>query len=1505
MKITKKNKDLLNKKGGPMKLRITHIISVILLLALTLPILAKDFSEEEIKKNLPKMLGANNVGREFYFSFIPCWETPNAGNDLKLYISSGVPTLVTVEVPGKGYFKQKKTIANDIIEFTLAPAIGQPYRKTDRDVPEPDKVWRESGVHVKADDPIICYGVTRYQYTSDGFLCIPVPALGKEYIIASFADPSPNTIQWLPSYSSITAAYDKTKVTFTMGGTDWSKTAGNLMPGQTSTWNLNKGDVLLISGLGSHAEITGSTVQATKPVGVVSGNFCAYIPTNCGCCDVIEEMELPTNSWGTEYHVTRIVNRLKNSIIKVFAKEAKTKVFRDHQQIGFLRTAGGTEQNGYLHMRADEGKVRPVVIGGDKPIGVTQFNCGQQDDNIVSDPFQLVLTPLEQYQREIIFNTPGIRGGYGFPYNYINLCYEATQYGTIPDDLMFAQVIGGQFSWMPLKDLSPVPGDPFEKVAGGKTYYSKTLLLPGDGVYKIKSSTPFAAYAYGFSSYDSYGFPTSVALGDLTKVDTLPPVPEWLMECDGTVNVLKTKYVVDKPDDPDNRSNLSTIYMHSDESYNYKLYHGDFMPCETEITSWRLEVVDPTEDAYAVITFADCAGNDTTLFIKYNAVKLSIVPKIKDYGLHSVGQVTDKKFYVVNNSETSPAKMFYLRLKKKDANFSLWDATGTNPLQEEWPQGLEIASQDSFPFIVRFEAKYEGEFWDSIGVGDTCVFAYKSYASALVGSPIIDVSDWAFPPTMVGTAAYGQFDIENKGTVLLEIYDYQGPFLMSLVPGQTIYTSDELVEQQITPSTPLRLRPKEVRTFQVKFLPDQEKSYPDSIVFISNTIKDPQYNNNNPIDSVCVLSGIGIKSDLIATSYNWERKRIHRPNTFPINPYPAVRNAMNPDTCIRLYNGGTAAVTINRLTYTNSVGDTAAFKFNRGDLLRTLNPGEEVIVPVWFQPTQTGPATLTFRYETNPPIPNVTTTLTGTGIVPRIETKDVDFGAMIKDDYQNFITKSVTITNLDNTAWQYGDSVTIMDLTELNINPEIQNAWTSYPEPFRYDKQDPMFNFPIVLQPGQSITFDADFAAKSGNPATASLTTVSDAEANVTSNWTGDGLLQSATLQGASTTICLGSSDPNLQVVLSNTNETDLDILEVKITGQDASYFSINPADAGGYKLPANQQRTIPVTFTAGTTAPPQLRTATIEVRNSALNADSLLTATVTGQEVHYQRALAVTPVNNTEPYKIDRVISRTISIQPSANMTGAKVIGFRVNVKYNGDFLKLKFDPNNLATDPEKDGILLGSIFNNYAGVFEYRIVKNIIQGYKNGQVVENKTPNLDEVKGEIEIEIIKKPGFDNIIFDVPAGGDILTLTFGTYLPKLNSNLSNFDVMASAIQLNQELCVDIDPASSTILLDKTCVFDIRKVVFSTGTFNLSAVKPNPISGDEATIEFEIATQDCPTKIEIYNSANQLVAVPVNQVMQPGRYEVSVPVGNWSSGSYYYIMKAGPFEDQQRMVIVR
>jgi len=596
------------------------LLIVIVFFAVNL-LVAEDFD----KSKLPKLLGASNTGTEFYFTFIPCWETPKEGNFLKIYVSSSVATNVTVSVSGKEYSESKMTIPNDVIEFNLSPDIGQAYRKRDRDVPQPEQVYKGAAVHVSSDAPVVCYGVVRYMYTSDGFLAIPVTSLGEEYVVASYADPTPNDIQWLPSYTGISAPYDNTVVEFTMCGTDYSKTAGGLLPGETSKFYLNQGDVLLFGSLGAHADLSGSRITATNPVSVVSGNFCAYVPTNAGCCDVLIEQEIPTFSWGTEYHVTRIVNRLKNSMIKIFAKENETKIFRDYQQIGFINDIKATEGQGHLHLRASEGEARPIVISGDKPIGVTQFNTGQMDDNIPSDPFQMVLFPIQQYQKDITFNTPGIKGGYGFPQNYINICYQSDESGRIPEDFMYAKVVGGEFQWTALKDFSSELGKPFAHNEGGNYFFSKTIQIPEDGVYKLKCSTPFAAYGYGFSSYDSYGFP--LAGSYIEEIgDIIPPKTTVKSNKDGIIKgSVSTEAIGDTPHklfgpDFENNSSLSLVMLYEPESYNFAFNHSTYTPGKDKSADWELNVVDKGKEARAVVIFSDRSGNDTALVFSYKPV---------------------------------------------------------------------------------------------------------------------------------------------------------------------------------------------------------------------------------------------------------------------------------------------------------------------------------------------------------------------------------------------------------------------------------------------------------------------------------------------------------------------------------------------------------------------------------------------------------------------------------------------------------------------------------------------------------------------------------------------------------------------------------------------------------------------------------------------------------------------------------------------------------------------
>jgi len=200
-------------------------------------------------------------------------------------------------------------------------------------------------------------------------------------------------------------------------------------------------------------------------------------------------------------------------------------------------------------------------------------------------------------------------------------------------------------------------------------------------------------------------------------------------------------------------------------------------------------------------------------------------------------------------------------------------------------------------FEVSFEATKEGEFRDSVGVGDDCFYQYKTLVQASVGTPIINVSDVDFGDRTVGVeGSYMIATVQNTGTTTLAITGYTGPTL-------GVYRTD-LGDLNISETNPWIIGVQETAQFRVWFNPVAEQSYPDSIVFMSDA---------SSIDSVCLITGIGIKPQLQVTGENWGPKRVHLPkyDTYTYQtfgyPYPSATGA------IVLSNPGSKEVTINQI----------------------------------------------------------------------------------------------------------------------------------------------------------------------------------------------------------------------------------------------------------------------------------------------------------------------------------------------------------------------------------------------------------------------------------------------------------------------------------------------------------------------------------------------------------------------------------------------------------------
>lgn len=588
---------------------------------------------EKIERNLPNLLGASNQGLEFVLGFFPTWveNAPNGAQvGIRLYFSSATAAHVTVRVVSKGWEKNLQTVPNQVSEVFIPYEIAQAAgKKLSTEEPEPAQVYPGGAVTVTATAPIVCYGVVRYPYTADGYLAIPVTSLGKEYVVAGYNGPNnePDQAgQYLTSYTAIVGAYDNTNVRFVYGGraNGWVPTleGKKLTPGQEDTKILNKGDVWLVPARGNKPDITGSYVEANKPVACFSGNFCANVPVQTPACDLVLEQDMPMHAWGRKYFVSPIKDRAFNAIVRLFASKDNVSIYRNgwDEQVAAIAKKFGPEGEGWVEMRAAEGKAQAVTFLSHDRFNVVQYNPGAVDDGSGADPFEMSLTPVEQFQDHIAFNTPGVSFGMSFKHNFVNIIYKTTAQGKIPDDLEIgAADAQGAIAWEKVSDrYGAEPGfefiDPTNPTPERK-YYCKQIELPGDGVYHVRGHDKFAAYAYGYFYYDSYGFPTSFATMNQGSSDLVKPELDFTVNGNGEVRASSDNSLPAIVSDP----NLGLIYFDSENSYNYSFELKPFVAGVDARAEWSLAPLDAMKDARAVITFTDRNGNDTTVVIDHKA----------------------------------------------------------------------------------------------------------------------------------------------------------------------------------------------------------------------------------------------------------------------------------------------------------------------------------------------------------------------------------------------------------------------------------------------------------------------------------------------------------------------------------------------------------------------------------------------------------------------------------------------------------------------------------------------------------------------------------------------------------------------------------------------------------------------------------------------------------------------------------------------------------------------
>lgn len=1475
---------------------------------------AYEINSKAFKPNLNKMLGKNTSGNYFVLGFHPCWEdlnsVPGTGNAIKIFVYSFYETLIKITVPyyDKEPWMIKPAKANEIVEFIIPPDIGMPYRRGENALANsllPTKLFNGRGIILESDMPVVVYGFARFFNTSDGFLAIPAHQLGKEYVVSAYREATYFTLQSLTPYVSIIAPYDNTNVSFFVGGNSDTKIRTDdgkvWKPFDMLRVRLNRGDYWLIASEGPFSDLGGSLIVADKPVSVISGNHCAQVPYDAPACDYIIEQEVATEFWGKKYYVPPIITRKKSSVIRLFGKEPLTMFMRNGYEFWSSKSNWGLENEDWIEIRSNPDSNAPAVIQGNKPINVVQYNTGQGDDNVPGDPFQMLLTASEQFQNELVFFTPGINSSLGFEQNYLSVLFESNNNWEIPDDLEIGELRenGKVDNWQKVKDLFLVGLHRFldpDLANGNKKMYVATIKILNQSAYKIRcNSSKLAAYAYGFSEYDSYGLPASLSLSDMSKNDSLPPNPSYKLRCDGTlINPQNNTEMLNVDDLPiGNSIGLSFIFFDKTLSYNYDFGYENFIPGLSKSTNWWLRIQNPNKDARAVITFTDRAGNDTTLNIVYKATNLSLTPEKYFYGNLMLGEQKTHTFLLRNESSTQPFYMKDLTLKTLKENL----ASKGFSLEFTFNPDTILKPKEFVYFNVTFRATQKGEYRDSIGVGDTCFFNYLGLVWASVEMPFVYTSDVDFKQCVIGKKYSSAATIKNFGKTPVQITGVKKNKLVA-------FTFDDFL---FSPQNPLVLNSGEEYNFEVYFTPNAERKYIDTIEFIFDRLPDD--------DPYCILTGEGLKPFLDAKDVVWDRKRVHleRYNNLPfmnMHPYPA------PNGGIRLTNSGGKPINIDYINileetngdafkilvkgdyhpikeYVNSLKDIID---TQGNSISTLPPDGEAIVPIYFHPRTAGYHKLVPEFvcdAVSNPAPN----LYGVGVYGILNIDSLDFGIKVVNSQP--VSKKLIISNKN---WDFQDTITIYDLLSLqqgSISFDINNLGT---EGFAIEKS--LIKFPIKIAPGEALEIDVWFSPQKTGLNEAKLITLSDAFEDEEYVLKGYGVTQFLEVfQPIVPNICaLNNQTTYFDLLLVNHNLDPLQIVgnSFKFRNYPSNFNVTKVLDTKGQEIDYQSN------FTIGALDTVVLTIGYISLPNPMFNeyfvVDELLEFNTNAVEQSLKKIQASIRIN--EIQYLSNIYGKVnnnneYEVKPDRNMNEETIVyklflnnletinhfntnSLEITLRYPISFITLKDNINTAS----KYSIIKGKdlSINWQIKDVQYQLLKN-----------------SDEYEIKIKLE------GDSDLFE-KHNYELLQIEFVPYFPYYFNNDGLLKFKSSKIEVSAELnvvgeeCLKFQEVQKPkLILNEVCANDMRQVIVSDFNFNLGLVYPNPVRSIGSAI-FELPFE-MPIQINIYNIEGKLVETLINKTMRQGKYELQINTEKLTNGIYHIEMSAGEYRERVRFVV--
>ncbi len=368
------------------------------------------------------------------------------------------------------------------------------------------------GLHITATENISVYVILSSLHSMDASNILPLTALGSEYYTQDYWSKVKSDFADAVGLTTILGTEDNTTIDIIPNG----DTFDGHLSGQLYTITLNQGETYyMVTKKGDRLAGTHITARQDKKIAVYCGVPITNIPTGIAARDCLFEQPMPVEYWGTQFIVTRSLEKNGN-LIGITATQRGTEIKVD----GYTQATINEGETYYIMLQSagDPNGNKPgespidLVVTADAAYIETSCPCavynydtgnsykGKTTDEIVGgkgDPSSVWVSPIQQKINKITFGTCYTDKTKD---HFLNV---VTETATCQNTKLIALYGATQLDKTSLLAWTPVPGNPTYSYARAQIGNEASKNY---SVFRLENSKGFTATVYGNGEDESYAY---------------------------------------------------------------------------------------------------------------------------------------------------------------------------------------------------------------------------------------------------------------------------------------------------------------------------------------------------------------------------------------------------------------------------------------------------------------------------------------------------------------------------------------------------------------------------------------------------------------------------------------------------------------------------------------------------------------------------------------------------------------------------------------------------------------------------------------------------------------------------------------------------------------------------------------------------------------------------------------------------------------------------------------